>query len=537
MAFVIRKQKAMYQGSRCCVPKCSNRQGTDKLQGVRRSYYRFPQGEANRDLRRLWETSVRRDNWTASKHDRVCSDHFAGGIRTHIKGSPGYIPSIFAWTKASKSRPSRTSEQAGTVTPVSWCKDSWSPAPETPGGLTERKIALAKQREEKQAAQAKENTTRVWKEHGHDYPETCRAKPSVYDEELAALHETVQRLEEENSQLKNKVFSLDTIKDSDKDFQVRTNLPNFDVFSSICEYLKTVSNGRLKYWRGQETDIDSERSRTGRERTLTFEEEFFLVLVKLKSGDFNQEIASKFGISESQVSKIFTTWINFLHRELRYLFEMKTSWENEETIPECYRRYPHLISVIDCTELQIEMATTLQARKETYSNYKNRDTVKFMVGLSPNLTVNYVSKGHGGRASDKHITLTSEEFINQLPPNSVIMADKGFNISKELSDKGVRLVIPDFKGRNRSQMSAQEAANSESISSARIHIERIIQRIRTFHILGSTLKISQQDITEQIFSVCAYMTNFQMPIINLRQGQSSSTSGSNMTEESIFDFI
>ncbi|XP_078658190.1 uncharacterized protein LOC144903679 [Branchiostoma floridae x Branchiostoma belcheri] len=537
MAFVIRKQKAIYQGSRCCVPKCSNRQGTDKLQGVHRSYYRFPQGEANRDLRKLWENSVRRAGWTASNSDRICSDHFAGGKRTHIKGSPGYIPSIFPWTKASKSRPSRNSEQAGTFTPVSWCKDSWSPAPETPEGLTERKIALAKQREEKQAAQAKENTTRVWKEHGHDYPETCTAKPSVYDEELVALHKTVQQLQEENSQLKKKVFSLDTIKDSDKEFQVRTNLPNYGVFSSICEYLKTVSNGRLKYWRGQETDIDRERSRTGRERTLTFEEEFFLVLVKLKSGDFNQEIASKFGISESQVSKIFTTWINFLHWELRYLFEMKTSWENVETIPECYRRYPHLISVIDCTELQIEMATTLQARKETYSNYKNRDTVKFMVGLSPNLTVNYVSKGHGGRASDKHITLTSEQFINQLPPNSVIMADKGFNISKELSDKGVRLVIPDFKGRNRSQMSAQEAANSESISSARIHIERVIQRIRSFHILGSTLKISQQDITEQIFSVCAYMTNFQMPIINLQQGQGSSTSGSNMSEDSIFDFI
>ncbi|KAI8517869.1 hypothetical protein Bbelb_038860 [Branchiostoma belcheri] len=454
MAFVIRKQKAIYQGSRCCVPKCSNRQGTDKLQGVHRSYYRFPQGEANRDLRKLWENSVRRAGWTASNSDRICSDHFAGGKRTHIKGSPGYIPSIFPWTKASKSRPSRNSEQAGTFTPVSWCKDSWSPAPETPEGLTERKIALAKQREENR------------------------------------LHK--QR--------------------------------------------------KIPPGSGKNMDMTTQRhaqqsALTGRERTLTFEEEFFLVLVKLKSGDFNQEIASKFGISESQVSKIFTTWINFLHRELRYLFEMKTSWENVETIPECYRRYPHLISVIDCTELQIEMATTLQARKETYSNYKNRDTVKFMVGLSPNLTVNYVSKGHGGRASDKHITLTSEQFINQLPPNSVIMADKGFNISKELSDKGVRLVIPDFKGRIRSQMSAQEAANSESISSARIHIERVIQRIRTFHILGSTLKISQQDITEQIFSVCAYMTNFQMPIINLQQGQGSSTSGSNMSEDSIFDFI
>lgn len=186
------------------------------------------------------------------------------------------------------------------------------------------------------------------------------------------------------------------------------------------------------------------------------------------------------------------------------------------------------------------MSTRLQARKETFSNYKSRDTVKYMVGLSPNLTVNFVSKGYGGRASDKHITLSSEHFMNALPPNSIVMADKGFNVSTELQAKGVKLVIPDFKGRNRSQMSAAEASNCESISSARIHVERIIQRIRTFHILDSTLRLSQQDITDQIFSVCAYLTNFQMPIINLRQGlntEPEASMNSPPAQDSIFDII
>ncbi|XP_078660785.1 uncharacterized protein LOC144905167 [Branchiostoma floridae x Branchiostoma belcheri] len=435
-AFAVRKQKPIYQGSRCCVPGCKNRQGTDT---VKRSYYKFPQGEANRHLRRLWEASVRRVDWVPSNYDRICSDHFVGGKRTHTKGSAGYIPSVFPWQKICQSRTSKTAIQAGTVTPVPWRRhDTWSPSPEhdqeTPGP-SNRQIAFAQQRERKKQEEARENSRHVWKDHGHDYVETSKEKPSIYDEELPRLYKKIQELEKENSQLKQRVFSLDTVKECDKDFQRYTNLPNFAVFSAVSDYLKKICKGHLKYWRGQETDCTPTK-RSGRERSLSFEEEFFLVLVKLKSGDFNQQIAGRFGISTSQVSKIFTTWLNFLHRELRLLFEMKTSWDKPETIPECFRRYDRLVSVIDCTELQVEMAGTLQARKETYSNYKNRDTIKFMVGMSPNLTVNFVSKAYGGRASDKHITLTSAAFINQLPPKSVIIADKGFNVSKELQSRG-----------------------------------------------------------------------------------------------------
>ncbi|NJL58050.1 transposase family protein [bacterium] len=163
-----------------------------------------------------------------------------------------------------------------------------------------------------------------------------------------------------------------------------------------------------------------------------------------------------------------------------------------------------------------------------------------MVGLSCNLTVNFVSDAYGGRASDKAITLSSHQFLNAIPPNSSLMADKGFNIAKELKERGVQLIILDFKGRNRSQLTPAEVSHCESVSSARIHVERIIQRIRTFHILDSTLHINQQDITSQVFRVCSYLVNFQMPIVNLRQDIKLGPSGVGNDDEeyeSIFDFI
>ena len=81
---------------------------------------------------------------------------------------------------------------------------------------------------------------------------------------------------------------------------------------------------------------------------------------------------------------------------------------------------------------------------------------------------------------------------------------------------GVKLIIPDFKGLDRSQLSVREVMNSEQIVMARIHIQRIIQRIHNFDILDSTIKLSQKDVIEQVFTVCSYLVNFQIPIIYRR---------------------
>ncbi|KAM9333265.1 uncharacterized protein KZ484_018296 isoform 2-T2 [Pholidichthys leucotaenia] len=226
--FKIRRNKATNQGSRCVVPFCSNRQGTDKEQGIRRSYYRFPSGEKNADLRRIWESKIRREGWTASASDRICSDHFQGGVRTHKKGSLGYIPTKFKWTGQTKKRQTMTSTSASPVIPLPFCKDSWTPKEESPKKVNKKTVEQRRQREETKLRMAREQTELVWRETGHDYVKTCTQKPSIHDAEMRLLYKRIEELEEENRQLKTKVFSLDILKENDEEFQQFTNFPNYD---------------------------------------------------------------------------------------------------------------------------------------------------------------------------------------------------------------------------------------------------------------------------------------------------------------------
>ena len=62
-----------------------------------------------------------------------------------------------------------------------------------------------------------------------------------------------------------------------------------------------------------------------------------------------------------------------------------------------------------------------------------------------------------------------------------------------------------FKTFNEVNMSAE-------CSASWMHVERIMQRIKVYHILDGDLRLSMKHIAEQIFTVCAYLTNFQNPI-------------------------
>ena len=63
------------------------------------------------------------------------------------------------------------------------------------------------------------------------------------------------------------------------------------------------------------------------------------------------------------------------------------------------------------------------------------------MSITPYGSINYVSKGYGGRASDRYIVEHSN-FLKEIRSGEKVMVDKGFNISDLLAYRHAELAIP-----------------------------------------------------------------------------------------------
>ena len=133
----------------------------------------------------------------------------------------------------------------------------------------------------------------------------------------------------------------------------------------------------------------------------------------------------------------------------------------------------------------------------------------------PNGAIFFISLVYVGAISDVELTRLSG-FLDVLQGKRgvSVMADRGFNIKDLLKDIGVELNIPPFM-EGRQQLPPQEIETGRRIASLRIHVERAIGRMKHYSILKSTIPISLTRLTNQIISICAFLTNFQPVLIPL----------------------
>ncbi|CAC5383200.1 unnamed protein product [Mytilus coruscus] len=97
---------------------------------------------------------------------------------------------------------------------------------------------------------------------------------------------------------------------------------------------------------------------------------------------------------------------------------------------------------------------------------------------------------YGGAASDRFI-VNKSGILNLVKDGDNVMADRGFDISDDLKKCGATLNIPPFRC-GEFQLSASQVEETRRIAEVRIHVERAIQRIKTFHILNGTMPVTQQ---------------------------------------------
>ena len=335
--------------------------------------------------------------------------------------------------------------------------------------------------------------------------------------ESTALLARIEALESQNRILTEKlqvamdrraVFRIDDIAGNDKLVRMYTGFSSFDVLLAFFEFLGPSVNS-LNYWGKKEREWKRRR-----QRKLDPLNQFFLTLIKLKLNLRSLDLAVRFGISESLVSRYITTWVCFLYQHMKEIEWMPTVEQVTSTLPHAFReKYPTTFAIIDGSEVFIETPSDLHMQSSTWSSYKHHNTAKFLIACTPNGAVSYISPLYVGSISDVELTRVSG-FIQKLEGKSGIsvMADRGFTIKDQLSEIGVHLNIPPFlKGRE--QLPSEEVKEGRQIASVRIHVERAIGRIKNFSILKGTFPLSMVRLANQVVCICAWLSNFQPALI------------------------
>ena len=79
----------------------------------------------------------------------------------------------------------------------------------------------------------------------------------------------------------------------------------------------------------------------------------------------------------------------------------------------------------------------LLARAQTDSSHKHHNTVKYLIGITPQGTVSFISDGWGGRVSDKYLTENCG-LLDYLIPGDTVLADRAL-IFKTLLGSAVHM--------------------------------------------------------------------------------------------------
>lgn len=247
---------------------------------------------------------------------------------------------------------------------------------------------------------------------------------------------------------------------------------------------------------------------------VTKENRLFVFLVKMKTGLTFSAISVFFSIHRTTVSRIFHSTLETLSAATANLVFWPSKAGVQGTMPDCFKPdYSNTRVIIDCTEFRIEVPASVDNRVLTYSHYKKGFTAKLLVGITPGGFISLKSKVAGGRKSDAEMTIESG-LIDLLEDGDTVLADKGFPEIRRIIDgtgKKVVLVMPPFLER-KTEFTKEETENTYKIAKVRIHVERIMQRLRIYQIL-SKIPTHLFDCIDDVVHMCCVLVNLQPPII------------------------
>ena len=277
---------------------------------------------------------------------------------------------------------------------------------------------------------------------------------------LAALmkqkHKTLIAQQKLNIQKKNNAKLSDKLKQTERKVMDFDNFKNDD---KTLNFLTGISNVQLFKWLLCLIKPNVELA----SKSITYENHLLIVLMKLRHGYINKDLALRFNTNVTNISNIFRTYLKALSDILKNFIVWPEREALRRNLPSSFKNFKNCVCIIDCTEVFIERPFNLNARAQTFSSYKSGNTIKYLVGITSSGTVSFLSASWDGRASDKETTLNSG-FLDKVTFDDCVLAG-GFLIQEKLATRGVVLRIPAFT-QGLTQMYAKDFDMSRQIARA-----------------------------------------------------------------------
>ncbi|XP_066930915.1 uncharacterized protein [Clytia hemisphaerica] len=528
-----------------------------KEKGEEIPFHRFP---ANKERRELWVRACMKngslpDNLNAA---RICGRHFKSGKQVDISGHPSYVPTIFKdydneqnntntssvdrYNRLFQRRRQKFLENQNTINDESTINTKTSDKSDSSDvELSENNLSeheLSEHELSEHELSEHELSENEFSEIAGSETSNSSNETIDHENDLEPLLEDLS-LTESQAIPANQVTNHSTACQTDDSIQI-----DFSLDSSISSSEIKNLQAEVDYYKWDWNFFDSDfkiNFYTGLpnaaalralyninapyiESTLTTKlskfQQMIMTLMRLRLGLLEQDLAYRFRVHQSTVSRIFKRWIGTMARRMSFLVRWPEREELYKTMPTCFREsFRKCAVIIDCFEIFIEKPSELVTRASTYSQYKKHNTIKVLIGITPQGTVSFISEPWGGRVSDVYLTENSG-LLSRLEPGDVVLADRGFTLQESAALYRAEIVIPAFT-KGKSQLSMKEVDTSRSISRVRIHVERVIGLLRNkYTYLQRVLAINtvMNDVNDysqitDIVLVCSALCNICPSII------------------------
>ncbi|XP_033970202.1 uncharacterized protein LOC117469856 [Trematomus bernacchii] len=233
-------------------------------------------------------------------------------------------------------------------------------------------------------------------------------------------------------------FGIQRLAGSDEDIRFYTRFATYKHFLAFWKLVEPAANTKMvRITNAKASSASSSDSSQPTTTKLPPIDELLLFLMHLSVGLHLRDLAERFGIHRTTVSRIISTWTHFLYQ----LLGSQRLWIPREVVrahlPPEFSAFPDTQVVLDCTEVFCQTPSSLLLQSEVFSTYKSHATFKAMIGMAPHGAITFVSGLYAGSMSDREIFKLSG-IVSLLTPDMAIMVDKGFLVDNLVECKVYR---------------------------------------------------------------------------------------------------